>query len=98
MMGDTPFKQSKNITDLTRNLDNIFKEILSPLLYGSLIKGIKLKNGENIKVEHKLGRPINGFIVVGKDADANVWEHSKSNQIHLNLTANSDVNIDIWVF
>ncbi len=50
------------------------------------------------QVEHLLGRLPIGWIVVGKDANANVWQTAAFNDSYITLQASTTVNLTLWVF
>ncbi len=73
------------------------KEILD----GILLKGLPLVSGSTNEVNHKLGRQPQGWIIVRKRAQADVWDLQDLNtnpSATLSLACSSDVTIDIWVF
>jgi hypothetical protein len=50
-----------------------------PQLDSVIIKDITLASGIDNQVEHKLSRPIQGWQIIRKDANANVWESTTVN-------------------
>lgn len=96
-MKPTPLRQSKNISDLTKNLEVIMREIQIPLLYGRLIENIALEVGKTTSVNPKLDKAVTGWIVVRRNADANIWDSGATTNT-LNLNTNQNVIISIWVF
>lgn len=71
------------------------------LVHGHLVKDVDLAAGVETKVNHKLGRVPNGFIVVGNAPSANpvlVYETSARTEKFLSISAFYAVLIDIWVF
>jgi len=50
-----------------------------PQLDSVIIKDITLASGIDNQVEHKLGRSIQGWQIIRKDANANVWESATAN-------------------
>jgi hypothetical protein len=79
--------------------------ILNPLLsnqltQGQLLTGVTLKDGQNV-VNHKLGRPLVGWFVVGQNAMASLWDSQASNQtpqLTLVLNSNAAVTVALWCF
>ena len=86
-------------------LETQWKSQLDPvlsnqLLQGQLLANIALANGTTI-VNHKLGRKLIGWFIVGIDGAATVYDNQASNQtpqITLSLTSNAAVNVNLWVF
>lgn len=50
-----------------------------PQLDSVVVSNITLASGIDNQVEHKLGRPILGWQIIRKDANADVWESSTVN-------------------
>lgn len=72
----------------------------SPILKGRLVTGVPLINGVTI-VDHKLGRKLVGWFIVGIDAQASVYDNQASNptpQLTLSLTSDAVATTTIWVF
>lgn len=72
----------------------------NPLVKGSLLNNISLINGTTV-VNHKLGRKLQGWIVVGIDGAAAIYDNQASNQtpqLTLSLTSNAAVTVNLWVF
>ena len=73
----------------------------SSILDGILITGQDLASGTTSIISHKLGRPIKGWVVVGKNAAQHVYDVQSSNDNpdkFLYLTAGGTVTVDLWVF
>jgi len=96
-MKPTPLRQSKSISDLTRNLEVIMREIQIPFLYGRLIENIALEVGKTASINPKLDKVVTGWIVVRQNANANIWDLGATTNT-LNLNTNQNVIISIWVF
>lgn len=78
-------------------LDPVVK---SPIVNGSQLSNIKLTTGNNV-VNHKLGRKLQGWIVVGIDAVSSLYDTQATNQtpqLTLNLVASADVTVSLWVY
>lgn len=74
--------------------------IANPLLQGQMLSNIALINGSNV-VNHKLGRKLVGWFIVGINGAAQVYDTQVSNQtpqLTLNLTSNANVTCNLWVF
>ena len=80
--------------------NSISQLLRTEILDGRLIQNVTLTAGIN-SVEHRLDRPILGWMITRKRADANVWDSQDNNGIptrFLDLNASADVVVDIWVF
>lgn len=72
----------------------------NPLIDGRLIKGVNLINGTTI-INHLLGRDLVGYIIVGINGIAEIFDNQASNQtpdLTLSLTSNAAVTVNLWVF
>lgn len=78
---------------------------LNPLISGLLSQGLLLQNqplvtGVNA-VNHKLGRKLVGWFVVGINGAAQIYDNQATNQtpqLTLSLTSDADVLVNLWVF
>jgi len=74
--------------------------IQSPIVNGNLLTNQALINGVTV-INHKLGRELQGWIIVGADGIADVYDNQASNPIPnltLSLTSNAAVTVSLWVF
>lgn len=92
-------------SDLSAVQDNIVRSLSSLLvkeiLDGQILKNISLASGSINKVSHLLSRPVTGYIVIKKNANATIWDSESSNaQKDLFLTLNTSANctVSLWVF
>jgi hypothetical protein len=91
--------------DLNR-VQQRLQDALLPVMDASIIDGLlitdqDLVSGTTSIISHKLGRPIRGWIVVGKNAAQHVYDVQSSNENpekFLYLTAGGTVTVDLWVF
>jgi hypothetical protein len=92
-------------TNLQKVQQNV-QEAIEPLIASQIIDGVLLKNVEltagqlNI-VFHGLGRELVGWIVVGQDANSQVWDEQAANPLKtrtLRLRASTDTVVALWVF
>lgn len=88
------------LTRLQSNLDNWAQTMQKTgIVNGVLLQDISLVSSTINTVEHKLGRTPLGYIVVTKNANANIWnEVSTFTSKFLMLQCSSDVTISLWVF
>ena len=71
-----------------------------PIVNGRLIQSVVLTNGTTT-VNHKLGRPLQGWFVVGSNAAATIYDKQATNQmpeLTLVLVSNAAVTCNLWVF
>lgn len=86
-------------------LQTSWKAILAPFLRNSLLQGqllnnVELLNGTNI-INHRLGRPLQGWIIVGQNASAIVYDAQASNSqpsLTVILISNANVTVNLYVF
>ena len=74
--------------------------ISSPIVNGLLLTNVSLINGTTV-INHKLGRKLQGWILVGINGAATIYDNQASNQmtdLTLSLTSDADVICSIWVF
>jgi hypothetical protein len=89
--------ESQEVAGLQTRLLEFFAQFTNnPLLDGVLLTNISLSSTAKT-VEHKLGRPHQGWIITKIDANANVWE-TESSKSFIKLTATTNVVVDLWVF
>lgn len=87
--------------DLSRVQDSVSQTLnditLKPLLDGFLLTNISLIAGVDNKINHKLGRTLQMWLVVRQDANANVWEVASVTSSVLALRCSANVTISLWV-
>lgn len=91
--------------DLNRVQNNVaaFVEPLqnSEIWQGRILKDVSLASASTTLVEHKLNREIQGWIIVSKNAQSDIWKDTSSSIIgkrYLGLKCSVDVIVDIWIF
>lgn len=90
----------RDIQRLQDALSKVFNAIQTKqILDGRLIEDIELVSASANELDHGLQRPVRGWIVVGKNADSNVWtSESEIPNRTLILNASADVTISLWIF
>lgn len=91
--------------DMSR-MENYVMEFATQFLKNEMIDGLQLRSislttGQLNPVEHKLNRPVLGWVVTRKNADANIWDEQSANNSPsrtLNLQCSADVTVDLWVY
>jgi len=74
--------------------------LANPIVNGLMLSNVALTTGTN-SINHKLGRNLQGWFIVGINGPAQIYDTQASNQmpqLTLNLTSDSDVICNIWVF
>ncbi len=85
--------------------DNRWATILNPIVANPANNSIILKNialtiGNNV-INHKLGRNLQGWIIIRKRASADIYDQQDSNQmpaLTLVLISDAPVTVDIEVY
>lgn len=74
--------------------------LINPLVAGRLIQDTDLIIGNNI-INHKLGRKLQGWFLVGINGAAQIYDNQATNQmtdLTLSLTSDANVKVALWVF
>ena len=89
-----------DLTLLQDRLQDFFRVLDGcPLLEGRLIENVALTAAVETKVEHKLGRLPEGWIVVDRrSVSGDIIRTSESTTLFLNLTSTADQIVSLWVF
>lgn len=103
-MAITQFRKIKTADDDLRLVQDavsfVFQDILPKvILDGRLISNVSL-NG-TLSIDHNLGRPLQGYMIVLKDSNATVWDQQSTNTLKgrtLILTSSAQVTLSVWVF
>lgn len=106
--------EDKEVSRLQDSIDITLTAMsIKQILDGNLIKNVALKAGEVNKITHKLGRTLQGWIIVrkhaGKNADGStktyvatdVWDTQDDNALpasYVDLWTEADVIVDLWCF
>ncbi len=97
----TKLPQRLPIMQMQQQWASIIDPILSnPTNNSSVLKNISLVLGANV-VPHKLGQPLQGWIITRQRALASVYDTQDTNQmpdLTLNLVASAPVVVDLMVF
>jgi predicted Zn-dependent protease with MMP-like domain len=84
------------------NVVEAFTNIASvEILNGVLLKQVELVTGQDNNVNHKLGREPQGYIIVRKRANSNIWDSQDTNKfkdLTLVLNCSANVTVDLWIF
>ena len=91
---------NSELAKVQENIDVALKPVLdAAIISGILVKQVSLLSTQDNIIDHKLGREYRGYIVVDKNANANIWTAStKFKQSQLVLATSIDVVVSLWVF
>jgi hypothetical protein len=101
--GIKDFKKVAGATEEVAKLQERLQEFFVPLTTSAIIDGILLRNivlsTSVTQVEHRLNRVAQGWIVVRKNANVDVWQPSANlPNVFVELQATGNVTVDLWVF
>ncbi len=74
--------------------------LANPIVGGLILPGIALTTGTNV-ISHKLGRKLQGYIVILKSADVTIYDTQATNQmpdLTLKLVASGAAAVSLYVF
>jgi hypothetical protein len=93
--------QDREINQLQNNIINGLAPVISlPFVGGVILSGVQLTAGQTT-VQHGLNRNLIGWIVIGQNAQASVWDSQDSNKTPnqtLVLNASAQVTVNLFVF
>lgn len=91
----------KDLSQLSTKWKSILDPVIaSPITQGSILSNIQLANGTTV-INHLLGRKLVGWLVVGQNALASIYDNQASNQtpqLTLSLTSSAAVTVNLMVF
>lgn len=71
----------------------------SQIINGQVLKGVSLTTGQDNIVNHRLGRELVGYIVIKKNANADVWDSSTlTPALTVVLQTSANCTVDLYVF
>lgn len=89
------------INQLQQNVKQALDPVTdNPLVLGIILKDIVLTSGSNT-INHKLGRTLQGWIIVRQQGPATFYDTQTSNltpNLTLLLTSSANVTVNIYVF
>jgi hypothetical protein len=98
--------KDKDLEQVQSNISNTIAPVLKSLIVdGVLVKDIVLASGVN-RVNHTLGRPPEGWIIVDRNSAATVFKtvpvagtaNTITDSSTISLTASGAVTVSIWFF
>lgn len=93
------YTTDKDLNSVQENVEEVVAPLLkNPLLDGQILSNISLTTGSN-SVSHKLGRKLQGWLIVDKDANSNIYrETSPTPTLTLVLNSSANVTVSLYVF
>lgn len=100
------FKKTYTTDPVINKLQENIEEVVSPfvknlLLDGFILSNIALVTGQDNVINHKLGRKLQGWILIGNDSNAVVYDNQSNNTLPnstLLLKASANCIIKLYVF
>jgi len=98
------FKRIHTGDDELNAVQDELERILNPVLNNEILSNnkvteITLVSGKARNILHKLNRVPEGWIIIQKDSNADIWANGSSNpDKFLNLESDANVTISILVF
>ena len=91
--------KNQEITNVQNSVDEVISPIISKeILAGRLIKDLTITAGTPLRIEHKLDRQIQGYIIVSQDNSVKIYESEKTDKfLTLNVDAVETFNVTDWV-
>jgi hypothetical protein len=102
-MANKAFKKTyttnQDLNNMQENVEEVVAPLLkNPLLDGQILSNIELTTGSN-SISHKLGRKLQGWVIVDKDDNSNIYrETSSTPTLTLVLNSSANVTISLYVF
>ncbi len=93
------YTPDKELNSIQENVEEVVAPLLkNPLLDGQILSNIELTTGSN-SISHKLGRKLQGWIIVDIDAVSDIYkETSLTPSLTLVLNSSADCTISLYVF
>lgn len=100
------FKKVANASPDTQALQDRLDEFFAPFISCAIINGLQLVKVELVagavnEVQHKLGRELQGYMVVRNRAQSKIWDTQDTNVFKkstLSLWTDSATTVDLWVY
>jgi len=95
--------QNRDVQTLDNAVSNVFQSLYSnPLLNSpTLVKDVAFISGQDTIVNHKLNRPVVGFIVINSNAAVSVFQSSSTNispTTQIILKSDADATVSFLFF
>lgn len=96
----SPIKFTDNL-ELNRVQESISQytnQLNGKFIVDGILINASLVNGSVNLVPHGLGRVPNGYVVIYKSANSDLWDDSNPDSLFLRLNVTANVNVKLWVF
>lgn len=99
-----PFRKVKTTSEEVKHLQDavalIFNQVLKKqIIDGRIIEDVVVNTGSPVSVAHGLGKAVRGWVVIKKNANADVWDSaSVTPTATMDLNSSANVTISLWVF
>ncbi len=96
------YTTDQDLNSVQDNVEESFIPLLrNPLVDGLILENIVLVTGQDNVINHKLGRQLQGWIVVGKNAAADIYDNQSNNSLtnltlYLRTTANCTIKLYVF--
>lgn len=105
-MSNKAFKKTyttdANINKLQDNIEQVVSPFLkNQLLDGNILSDIVLVTGQDNRIDHKLGRTLQGWMLVGLNASAIIYDNQANNSLPnstLLLRTSANCTVKLYVF
>jgi len=90
------------VNQIQDNLQEVLNDLTkTQILNNIILKDVPLTSGVLNTINHKLGRVPQGYIIIRKTANSNIWDEQAQNTVQdrtLNLRCSTTCRVDIYVF
>jgi len=94
--------ENREINQLQDNIIGLMNPVLktNPELFGNFLTGVALKTGQVNMVNTGLAGKLQGWVVIRKRAQSDIWDNqdTNNNQATLALRCSANVTVDLWVW
>lgn len=92
----------KEVDRMTEKLSLTLGVLLAKqIIDGELLEDVLVTTGATRTIPHTLQRPVTGYIIVKRNANAVIWDSESLNlrkDLFLDLNSSATVTVSIWVF
>ena len=96
------FSLSEELTKIQERLGRSINPVVNKaIIDGELLEDLDITTGQANLVNHRLDRPLVGWIAVRKSANAVLWDEQATNEDDrrtLDLRSSANVTVSLWVF
>ena len=96
------YTENQELNNLQENIEEVIQPLVkNPLLDGLVLTDVVLTTGQDNRVDHKLGRKLLGWTVVGLNANAVIYDNQANNSLPnstLLLRTSANCTVKLYVF